>query len=297
MEKFDIYLTFDIDQDFDPNSADYYNRSAARFDSFGAGFQKIIDALGGKAFSVFVRSDHQIKSIYGDYGYLVHSNPSLIKSIKDNNGELNWHIHLYEEEGTEWMPVDESRLVSSFEEDLRNVKAIPEINWRIVRIGECVMNGALMEAIDKAGIQIDSTALPGRKRNDDEKKLDWLITGNQPYHPSKDDYRTTGPDAYKVLEAPMVTIPMKASYDKEPISRYVNLSFKTEVLFQNMEEYVMQNNSLLSITHPFEVLSPGTHGLIAYDMDVFRNNIKELVATVERCGKTPVFKHISQLNA
>lgn len=297
MENFDIYLTFDIDQDFDPNSADYYNRSAAKFDSFGSGFQKIIDALGGKAFSVFVRSDHQIKTVYGDYGYLINSNPSLIRSIKSNNGEINWHIHLYEEKGTEWVPVEESRLVSSFEKDLNNVKSIPEINWRIVRIGECVMNNELMAAIDKAGIQIDSTALPGRKRDDDEKKLDWLITGNLPYHPSIDDYRTAGTPSLNVMEAPMVTIPMKASYDKEPISRYVNLSFKTEVLFQNMEEYVNKNHSLLSITHPFEVLSPGTHGLIAYDMNVFHNNIKQLVATVERCGKTPVFKHISELNA
>lgn len=295
MENFDIYLTFDIDQDFDPDSADYYNRTAAKFDSFGAGFQKIIDALCGKAFSVFVRSDHQIKSIYGDYGYLINSNPTLIKNIKANNGELNWHIHLYEDKGAEWVPVDESRLVSSFEEDLRNVQSISEVNWRVVRIGECVMTNELMAAISNAGIQIDSTALPGRKRDDSEKKLDWLITGNLPYHPSVNDYRTSGSESLNVLEAPMVTIPMKASYDKEPISRYVNLSFKTEVLFQNMEEYIKNHSSLLSITHPFEVLSPGTHGLIAYDMEVFRHNIKELVDIVEKCGKQPVFKHISEL--
>lgn len=297
MENFDIYLTFDIDQDFDPNSADYYNRTAAKFDSFGAGFQKIIDALDGKAFSVFVRSDYQIKTVYGDYGYLINSNPSLIKSIRQNNGELNWHIHLYEEKDSEWVPVDEIRLVSSFQEDLRNVKSIPEINWQIVRIGECVMNNELMAAINAAGIKIDSTALPGRKRDDSEKKLDWLITENLPYHPSALDYRTFGENSLNVLEAPMVTIPMKASYDKEPISRYVNMSFKTEVLFQNIDEYINNNQSLLSITHPFEVLSPGTHGLIAYDMEVFRNNIKELVKRVEKCGKRPVFKHISELTA
>ena len=93
----------------------------------------------------------------------------------------------------------------------------------------------------------------------------------------------------------MVTIPMKASYDKEPISRYVNLSFKTEVLFQNMAEYVRGNDSLLSITHPFEVLSPGQHGLIAYDMEVFKKNIQELVAVVHKCGKEPVFKHVSEV--
>ena len=295
MEKFNIYLTFDIDQDFDPNSADYYNRSAAKFDSFGAGFQRIIDVLDGKAFSVFVRSDYQISKVYGDYGHLIKSNPTLIKSIKSHNGELNWHIHLYTEKGNDWVPVGEDELVNSFNRDLENVKAIPEINWRIIRIGECVMTNPLMQAINKACILVDSTALPGRVRNDAEKKLDWGITENKPYHPSFDDYRTQGEPAMNVLEFPMVTIPMKASYDKEPISRYVNLSFKTEVLFQNMADYVRNNDSLLSITHPFEVLSPGQHGLIAYDMEVFKKNIQELVAVVRECGKEPVFKHVSEV--
>lgn len=295
MEKFNIYLTFDIDQDFDPNSADYYNRSAAKFDSFGSGFQKIIDILDGKAFSVFVRSDYQISKVYGDYGHLIKSNPTLINSIKQHNGEINWHIHLYKERGDEWVPVSEDDLVESFNRDLLNVKRIPEINWHFIRIGECVMTNSLMGAINNAGILVDSTALPGRVRNDAEKKLDWEITGNKPYHPSFEDYRTTGNPSMNVLEVPMVTIPMKASYDKEPISRYVNLSFKTEVLFQNMAEYVRNNDSLLSITHPFEVLSLGQHGLIAYDIEVFKRNIQELDATVRKCGKEPVFKHVSEL--
>lgn len=295
MEKFNIYLTFDIDQDFDPNSADYYNRSAAKFDSFGAGFQRIIDVLDRKAFSVFVRSDYQISKVYGDYGHLIKSNLSLIESIKKHNGEINWHIHLYTEKGDEWVPVSEDELVESFSRDLLNVKKIPEINWRIIRIGECVMTNSLMSAINQAGIMVDSTALPGRVRNDAEKKLDWEITKNTPYHPSFGDYRITGESSMEVLEVPMVTIPMKASYDKEPISRYVNLSFKTEVLFQNMEEYVRNNDSLLSITHPFEVLSSGQHGLIAYDMEVFKKNIQELVTVVRKCGKEPVFKHVSEI--
>lgn len=295
MEKFSIYLTFDIDQDFDPNSADYYNRSAAKFDSFGSGFQRIIDILDGKAFSVFVRSDYQVGKVYGDYGHLIKSNPSLIKSIKQHNGEINWHIHLYKERGDEWVPVSEDDLVESFNRDLLNVKRIPEINWRILRIGECVMTNPLMEAINNSGILVDSTALPGRVRNDAEKKLDWEITGNKPYHPSFEDYRITGEPSMNVLEVPLVTIPMKASYDKESISRYVNLSFKTEVLFQNMAEYVRNNDSLLSITHPFEVLSPGQHGLIAYDIEVFKKNIQEIDAVVRKCGKEPVYKHVSEL--
>ena len=295
MEDFNIYLTFDIDQDFDPGSKDYYNRTAAKFDSFGAGFQKIINVLGGKPFSVFIRSDYQVSKIYGSYDYLIASNPTLIESIKRSGGELNWHIHLYCEKEGEWVPVLDDDLVEAFTTDCEQVKNISAINWRIVRIGECVMTNDLMHTLDKMGIRADSTALPGRKRDDAEKKLDWSITGNEPYHPSSVDYRAAGNDSLGILEIPMVTIPMKASYDKQPISRYVNLSFKTDVLFQNMDEFICKSGGLLSITHPFEVLSPGTHGLIAYDMQTFERNIKELEAAVLRCGKKPVFKRVSDI--
>lgn len=295
MEPYFIYLTFDIDQDFAPNSQDYYNRSAAVFDSFGSGFQRIIDVLDGKAFSVFVRSDYQIFKVYGEYGHLVYSNPTLIKSIRAHNGDLYWHIHLYKELDDIWVPVDDDELVDSFMRDLSNVKRINEINWQIIRIGECVMSNSLMAAINDAGILIDSTALPGRVRYDKEKKLDWGITENNSYHPSFTDYRTSGEPSMNVLEVPMVTIPMKASYDSSPISRYVNLAFKTEVLFQNMEHYVRNSSFLLSITHPAEVLSLGQHGLISYDLGVFENNLHVLAETVRRCGKEPIFKHLNDI--
>lgn len=93
----------------------------------------------------------------------------------------------------------------------------------------------------------------------------------------------------------MTTIKMQASYDKSPMVRYFNLSFKTEVLFQNFAEYVNNNNSLISITHPFEVISKGEHGLISFSKDVFTENLKRLEKEVIKHGKQPVFKHISEM--
>ncbi len=219
----------------------------------------------------------------------------LIKQIKDNNGELDWHIHLYEKKGDEWIPISQKKLVDAFLNDLKYVKEISEINWRIVRIGECVMTDELMRAIDQSGILIDSTAIALRKRGDDEKCFDWAITNNDFFYPSVSDYRTKGTPHLKVMEVPMSTILMKAPYDKEPLLRYFNLAFKTDILFHNFSSYVEKHNSLVTITHPFEVISKGNHGLVAYDIKTFHSNIEEMVKSVEACGKTPVFKKMSDL--
>lgn len=292
---FSIYLTFDIDQDFNPNSSDYYNRSAAKFDSFNSGFQDIVDILAGKSFSVFIRSDNQINQLYGSYDYLVKSSGDVVKQIAEKNGELVWHIHLYEKNGNEWLPIRHKELADAFLKDLKFVKEIPEINWRIVRIGEGVMTNDLMRAIDQSGILIDSSAIASRKRNDAEKSFDWSLTTNEPYYPSSSDYRTNGIRHLTVREVPMSTILMKAPYDNEPLLRYFNLAFKTEILFQNFYSYVKNHNSIVTITHPFEVFSNGSHGLIAYDINTFRNNIEEMVRIVKTCGKIPVFKKVSDL--
>lgn len=292
--EFSVYLTFDIDQDFNPSSSDYYNRSAAKFDSFNTGFLSIVEQLSGKPFSVFIRSDNQINQLYGGYDYLVRST-ELIKQIKENNGELDWHIHLYEKNGNEWVPISQKFLADAFLNDLKYVKEIPEINWHIVRIGECVMTNELMRAIDKTGVLIDSTAISSRKRDDAEKSFDWANTTNEVFNPSVSDYRVKGEPHLKVREVPMSTILMKAPYDKEPLLRYFNLAFKTDILFQNFSSYVEKHDSLVTITHPFEVISSGSHGLIAYDINTFHSNIEEMVKRVEACGKTPVFKKMSDL--
>ena len=55
------------------------------------------------------------------------------------------------------------------------------------------------------------------------------------------------------------------------------------------------NNSLISITHPFEVLSKGTHGLISYDISTFEKNLNILKDRIDKSGKNVVFRRISEI--
>lgn len=295
MKPFYIYLTFDIDQDFNPGSEDYYNRTAGKFDAFDQEFLGLVECLKGKPFSVFVRSDYQIKSLYGSYDYLLRHNPSLIENIRAKNGELNWHIHLYERQGNDWVPVRAENLAACFRRDYEAVRENALVDSSVVRIGECVMTNELMAQIEACGIRIDSTALPGRMRDDVEKHLDWKTTGNRPYHPSAADYRIPSASNYRVMEVPMSTLLMKASYDNVPILRYFNLSFKTDILFQNFAGYVDEHDMIVTITHPFEVIGQGQHGLIAFSKEEFRENLRRLEQVVSSRGKRPVFRHISEV--
>lgn len=296
LKNFIIYLTFDVDQDFSLAEQDYYNRDQAIFSGFTEGLPKIIKILNGVPFSVFLRADYQIKKIYGAYDYLITNYRDIIRDIRKNYGEINWHIHIYKEENNSWIQIlDENEILSRFNEDIDYVRKIKELNSHIVRIGECVMNNKLMKALNEQNICIDSTALPGRKRNDQEKFFDWEITDNTFYHPSKGDYRIRDNNNYSLLEAPMTTIEMKADYDKQPFRRYINLSFKTEILFQNLENYIQDNDWLMTITHPFEILNKGSHGLISYDINVFEKNLKLLIEVIEKAGKVPVFKKVGDI--
>jgi hypothetical protein len=297
MSDFNIYLTFDIDQDFNPQTNDYYNRTNAEFESFKIGFTSLIDKIGGIPFSVFIRADQQIDSIYGSYDHLFKSNPEVVDKIIQSNGELNWHIHLYKEINKQWTQIrEEKEMVEAFIKAYNQVSKILDLNHHIVRIGECVMNNSLMKAICDCGIEIDSTALPGRSRNDLEKYFNWKTTTNHFYQPSIDDYRVPGPVYYNLTEIPMSTLFMKADYDNKPIRRYFNLSFKTEILFQRFDEYIQLHDSIVIITHPFEVLAEGKHGLISFNKDTFSANLAKLKERILANNKKPVFRKISQFN-
>ena len=296
METFTIYHTFDIDQDFNPLSDDYYNRDGAHFNGFSEAMPLIIKALEGRDFSVFLRADYQIKKVYGSYGYLLEEYPDTVSRIIKSGGELNWHIHLYEEHQGSWKQIETSELLCKrFKEDYEYVSKIDNINTKIVRVGECVMDNKLMHLMNGLCIDIDSTALPQRKRDDAQKHFDWSTTTNTFYYPSIKDYRVSSTENVNLLEVPMTTVKMQASYDDEAYYRYINMSFKSDVLFQNMQEFILKNATLLTITHPFEILQKGSHPLISYDISTLEENIKRLDEMVRACGKVPVYKKISDL--
>jgi len=159
------------------------------------------------------------------------------------------------------------------------------------------MNNNIMNFIRNLGILSDSSAIPGRVRKDHEKVFDWSNSQNFPYHPSIKNYQDQTNVSEKFLEIPMNTIKIKTSYDKEPILRYVNLSFIPKLMYQGLNDFIVNKETLVTITHPFELFKNFkiNEGLISYNVDTLEKNILNLIQICKKNNKKINFLKISEL--
>lgn len=275
MEKLFIALTVDADPDnFD---ASVFGRKAKL--SWRGIEQGIADFL--KRFKVapritwFVRCDTELFDNYGTYGYLFERFADFWRERDAVGDEIAWHPH---------------------EADIRGLKASYAHFRKIypaassVRIGNAFHSDAFMEQLNSWGFRVDSTAMPGRKRNDTERILDWSISPHRPYYPSVNDYRTPGGRNLRILEVPMSMIPIKVAYDAVPVLRYINLGFHSEALKPWLPDYIRANSLLVLNLHPSELLPAGKkHALLSFDPAVAVRNLKFIVSEAEKAGKKAQF--------
>lgn len=158
-----------------------------------------------------------------------------------------------------------------------------EINPRSVRIAGCASNNKMISVLAKHGILVDSSAVPKRKR-EVPIKFNWENSDSKPYYPSMADYRIAHPDltmCHQILEVPITTMMTKTKYDKEPLLRYFDLTFRTEVILKGIDNIVRSNNIIVSIIHPMQLLDfENKNELYCNGIKEFEKNLKCLV---EKC--------------
>jgi len=151
------------------------------------------------------------------------------------------------------------------------------------RMVGCALNNTLLHSLENHGLKIDSSAIPKRKRTSNIK-FDWSITSSEPYFPSKNDYRISNKNmdqCRKILEVPLSTIPIKASYDKKPLLRYLDLTFNPSLLSNKIQDIIQNNNLIVTIIHPAQLLST------IHKTDLYANNIVDfetnLLSIIKNC--------------
>src|SRR5262249_11232640 len=160
----------------------------------------------------FVRADAQLRDVYGSAAYPVESQSALWASLAESGDEIGWHPHLYRRraDGTYMPETVEDRQVAELRDisaDLRN----RGVELTSSRMGEAVGSNGVMQELDRLGMTVDSSAIPGRKRSDASRCFDWEGTPNTPYHPSIHDYRVSVSGAKRTLvEVPMTTVPVRS---------------------------------------------------------------------------------------
>ena len=302
-----IYVIITFDTDSDPlSNLDQSNkkllgwRSLKKLDLIRKNLNKLEKRANVKIpITWFVRCDNQLKHYYGDSCWLLKKYNSFWRKEIKNGNELQWHAHLYKIRNNKWSFNND---IKSIEIELRdNFKNIKKyFTPKCIRIGEAYMNNKLLEIIKDIGLKADSSAIPGRKRNDKEKYFNWLGSPNMPYFPSKKDYRLKNKSIKSTfLEIPMNTLMIKTPYDKKSIKRYVNLSFWPNLLKQNLKKYFLNHKYLVSITHPYEVLSNfgnnKNNKLISFNLNSMTKNLENFITLTNQLNYNLEFITISNL--
>ncbi len=240
----------------------------------------------------FVRADNQLRDIYGSVTYVLEEHNKLWSQIEDTGDEIGWHPHIYE-----WSEID--KLYVPDLDDTRRSGKLKQIraellkegyNHTSARMGEAFHTNESMETLEYLFIKVDATAIPGRSRNDVSRCFNWSMTPNEPYHPSKTDYRI--PSQYShwnILEVPMTTAPIKTGYDPIPLVRYFNPLYHYHIFKSAIEWFLRTYNNhnqdyfLTLVFHPDEVIPRNnSHELYAFSINEMKQNINYLLSVLEQ---------------
>ncbi len=286
-----VYITLDIDPDY-TNSLE---RTKLSWDCLNLLPRlNIFFKQHNIKFTFFIRIDNQIKDIYGKYLGVYYRYSDLWENLLSDGNELGWHPHLYKIDQDKYVPLQQTELCcdilkSGWDEIIKE-----NLSIKCVRIGEAWHSTATMCQLNELGIQIDSTAVPKRKRNDGSRTFDWLISPNIPYHPCRSDYRKTGDESLNILEVPMTTALIKTNYDQKAIPRYLNPTFNS-ILFKMGIDNIFEDinkgdvSDLVLIFHPDELMNRPANDLYAYNWECFESNITYLLEKLSDSKKNYKF--------
>ena len=257
----------------------------------------------------FVRADLQVAACIGNVCGLFESLRDFIADSKKEGGEIGWHPHLYEKSGELYKPIlDPVRMADEAESIWRKIS---DSGLKIVssRIGEGVCSNELMDRLNSFGILFDSTALPGRYRDDASRKFDWRITPPLPYNPLRTDYRaasdstdTTEGKTGRILEIPFSMAEIRAPYDsteaaQSPPKRYLDLSFETSSLIKGIIPIAGKIPYLMLVIHPLQAIGKEipSGGLVTGGIDNLNRNLAEIYRVISESGRSADFITVSEL--
>jgi hypothetical protein len=285
-----IAVTVDIDND-GVSLVDERNRLSWRTLELVPTIADMVHAHGLPV-TWFVRADTQLRNLYGHASYLLDRHDALWRKLKDQGDEIGWHPHLYSAGGDgSYRPErHDNRLVHQLRATHAELRAQGH-EFASARMGEAVGSNAIMHTLAELGLRADSSAIPGRRRNDESRNFDWSPSPNAPYRPSVADYRVPGVPALPILEVPMTVFPVQAPYDPTPLRRYANLAYRPAIFADAMKRWFESDISqaadavLILILHPDELIpGPRDHPLYALTPDALPQNVDALLKATRQRG-------------
>jgi hypothetical protein len=169
-------------------------------------------------FTWLLRVDEQIEAIHGTYNWVLATHRDFLLELEKTGDELGWHPHFWrrDAESGQWYQeiTDTAWQIEMLEQAHRAYMELLPGRALSVRMGWAYHNNRTFQTLDKLGVKVEFSALPGlrtlsaKSGTRSENFFDWFITPRIPYYPSRDDYRRPpeGQEvALKTLEAPSFT--------------------------------------------------------------------------------------------
>jgi|SRR5579863_989220 len=257
------FICFTIDTDPDGVTGRLINRSNLRWQGL-EGIGRLMDQMAPAApgrsripITWFVRADGQLRTAYGTDQYLLERFAPLWSEAAGAGDEIGWHPHLYRHSGKEMeveLITDSSEAVDELERICRELRA-SGFQAVAFRNGEGWHTPATYAKVEDLGFLWDCTAIPGRK-GPDGHPLDWLNSPNQPYFPGR-DLRSPGAPR-RLLEIPINTWFVQASYDQRARLRYINPAIHEPLFLRALEglelDSIVTTQVWTMVVHPDECL-------------------------------------------
>ncbi len=280
MEILKICVTFDVD------FTDYLIEGKSDVEEFESIIPSLLSLLekerGFKA-TWFIRLDSQMEALYGQPDYIFHRYRQELHHLSLTGHEIGWHPHFYVKGEGDWR--QSVRTEEILDELIRYAPMALSYGTKSVRMGWGFHTNETMRLLADLCFLIDSSAMPRPKYPWEEAKKDWTLTPVVPYFPSEKDYRVPGKPNLPILEIPMSVAPVKAPYDIEQVIRYINLAYHPDLLRGPLEYWLREHSHLITITHPYELLSKGeSHGLLAFNLKAFERNLEMIKGIADEKG-------------
>lgn len=238
----------------------------------------------------FIRLDSQIEAIFGSGDYIFRKHSDKINWLLENGHEVGWHHHAYQYRHNIWT---QNLDVESVCRDLKKYgESARSAGMKVVRMGWGYLTSEMAEMLENLQFSHDSSAIPRPNYKWEQTKKDWSNTPQNPYCPSKQDYRIPGNPHFNFIEVPITTVPLQGDNDTiNGVLRYINPAYRTDK-FNLAIQRANGNKPVVLICHPYEIINKeNSHDFLAFDPSVLCENLSRLHASTIR------FLTISQVTA
>ncbi len=271
-----VALTFDMDPDhFDPSMADDYRSDDLTWRGVEEGVPAITEILSGvrddnnsSPCATWLRVDNQIGEIYGDCGAILDRFEDRLRELESEGHEIAWHPHLHRRESGTWVQEHDAKRLETNLVTARRCSKPPRLDTRVRHVWGNYGSGPLMTILEGLGVEVDSSAVPGRQRRDDHVDFDWSKTPRTAHRfwCCPNDHRIPGTPAHTLVEVPCHGIRTRLMTTSSYL-RHVDLSFHTGALQPGLDDLIDDASYPVTDTHPSTVLAEvgsSNHGLLVF---------------------------------